>query len=52
MADPDIRRQLQKLGASIVSAERTSPEYLGQFVQSEIDKWSGPIKASGAVVDK
>jgi tripartite-type tricarboxylate transporter receptor subunit TctC len=52
MSDPDIRRQLQKLGASIVSSDRTSPEYLGKFVQSEIDKWAGPIKASGAVVDK
>ena len=52
MADPDVRRQLQKVGASIVSSDRTSPEYLGQFVKSEIDKWAGPIKASGAVVDK
>lgn len=52
MSDPDIRRQLQKLGASIVSSDRTSPEYLGTFVQSEIDKWASPIKGSGAVVDK
>jgi tripartite-type tricarboxylate transporter receptor subunit TctC len=52
MADTKVREQLQKLGASIVSPDRTSPEYLGQFVKSEIDKWAGPIKASGAVVDK
>jgi tripartite-type tricarboxylate transporter receptor subunit TctC len=51
LADPEVRRQLQTLGASIVSSERTTPEYLGTFIQSEIDKWSGPIKASGAVVD-
>jgi tripartite-type tricarboxylate transporter receptor subunit TctC len=52
MADPQVRQQLQKLGASIVSGDRTTPAYLGAFVKSEIDKWSGPIKASGAVVDK
>ncbi|MFN3349849.1 Bug family tripartite tricarboxylate transporter substrate binding protein [Pseudorhodoplanes sp.] len=52
MADPKVRQQLQKLGATIVSDERTTPDYLGKFVQSEIDKWAGPIKASGAVVDQ
>jgi tripartite-type tricarboxylate transporter receptor subunit TctC len=50
MADPNVRQQLQKLGATIVGNERTTPEYLGTFVKSEIDKWAGPIKASGAVV--
>ena len=50
MADPDIRRQLQTLGASIVSSDRTTPDYLGKFIQSEIDKWAGPIRESGAIV--
>jgi len=51
MNDPDVRQKLQKLGATIVSEDRTTPDYLGKFVKSEIDKWAGPIKASGAVVD-
>ena len=51
MADPDIRKQLQTLGATIVSADRTSPEYLGQFVKDEIAKWTDPIRKSGAMVD-
>jgi hypothetical protein len=34
-----------------VSGDRATPEYLGTFVKSEIDKWSGPIKASGAIVE-
>jgi tripartite-type tricarboxylate transporter receptor subunit TctC len=51
MADPNVRQQLQKLGASIVSGDRATSDYLGTFVKSEIDKWVGPIKASGAVVD-
>ncbi len=38
MADPDIRRQLQNLGATIVSSDRTSPDYLRHFVMDEIAK--------------
>ena len=50
LAEPEVRRQLQTLGASIVSSDRTTPEYLGKFVQNEIDKWAGPIRDSGAVI--
>ena len=49
MNDSGTRAQLQKLGATIVSPERTTPEYLGQFVKDEIQKWTGPIQKSGAV---
>jgi len=35
----------------IVPEDRATPEYLGKFVKSEIDKWAGPIKASGVTVD-
>lgn len=51
MADPNTRRQLEKLGATIVSSDRTSPDYLGKFVKDEIAKWADPIRKSGAVVD-
>jgi hypothetical protein len=30
---------------------KSPPEYLGKFVASEIEKWAGPIKASGASAD-
>ena len=30
---------------------RATPEYLGAFVKSEIEKWAAPIKASGARVE-
>lgn len=49
-ADPDIRRQLQMLGATVVSADRTSPDYLARFIRDEIEKWAGPIRKSGAIV--
>jgi tripartite-type tricarboxylate transporter receptor subunit TctC len=51
MNDPDVRKRLGDLGAQIVSAERAAPDYLGAFVKSEIEKWAGPIKASGARVE-
>jgi tripartite-type tricarboxylate transporter receptor subunit TctC len=51
MNDPDVRKRLGDLGAQIVSAERAAPDYLGAFVKSEIEKWAGPIKASGAKVE-
>jgi tripartite-type tricarboxylate transporter receptor subunit TctC len=48
---PSVRERLEGLGATFVTPERTSPEYLGEFVRSEIEKWAVPIKASGASVD-
>jgi tripartite-type tricarboxylate transporter receptor subunit TctC len=51
MKTPTVKERLGGLGAVIVSDDRATPEYLGQFVKSEIEKWAGPIKASGVTVD-
>jgi tripartite-type tricarboxylate transporter receptor subunit TctC len=51
MKTPMVRERLEGLGAVIVSEDRASSEYLGQFVKSEIEKWAGPIKASGVTVE-
>jgi tripartite-type tricarboxylate transporter receptor subunit TctC len=51
MKTPRVRERLEGLGAVVVPEDRATPEYLGQFVKSEIDKWAGPIKASGVTVD-
>ena len=48
---PAVRDLLQGLGARITADDRATPEYLGQFVKSEIEKWAAPIKASGVSVD-
>jgi tripartite-type tricarboxylate transporter receptor subunit TctC len=48
---PAMRERLESLGASVVSEDRATPQYLGQFVKSEITKWAGPIKASGVTID-
>jgi tripartite-type tricarboxylate transporter receptor subunit TctC len=48
---PAVRERLEGLGAQLVSDDRTSPKYLGEFVKSEIEKWAAPIKASGVTVN-
>jgi tripartite-type tricarboxylate transporter receptor subunit TctC len=48
---PIVQQRLNEIGASIVAPERRTSEYLGKFVASEIEKWAGPIKASGVAID-
>jgi tripartite-type tricarboxylate transporter receptor subunit TctC len=48
---PAARQRLQALGLSVVAPERRTPAYLAKFVQSEIDKWAAPIKASGTAAE-
>ena len=45
---PDIRDRLAADSAEVVAG---SPEQLGDFVKSELAKWSAAAKASGARVD-
>jgi tripartite-type tricarboxylate transporter receptor subunit TctC len=45
------RDKLQELGVQVVSDDRMTPQYLGQFVKDEVEKWAAPIKASGVTVD-
>jgi 3-polyprenyl-4-hydroxybenzoate decarboxylase len=46
-----VRDRLESLGAQIVPDNEATPQYLGSFVKSEIEKWAAPIKASGVSVD-
>jgi tripartite-type tricarboxylate transporter receptor subunit TctC len=48
---PFVRERFKAVGEDVAPAERRSPEYFARFVAGEIDKWSGPIKASGVSVD-
>jgi tripartite-type tricarboxylate transporter receptor subunit TctC len=51
MKTPAVREKLEAAGLILVSDDRTTPQYLASFVQSEIVKWAAPIKASGATSD-
>ena len=52
MESPNVSERLEGLGAVIVPPVRATPEYLAHFVRSEIEKWTGPIKASGVTVSE
>jgi tripartite-type tricarboxylate transporter receptor subunit TctC len=49
--DPALRKRLEELGLIVPPPERRGPEYLARLVPAEIEKWSGPIKASGTRID-
>src|ERR1700712_739871 len=43
MKTPAVREKLESAGLEFVSDDRTTPDYLASFVQSEIAKWAAPI---------
>jgi tripartite-type tricarboxylate transporter receptor subunit TctC len=51
MKTPSVRERMAGLGAVLVADDRATPQYLGQFVKSEIAKWAAPIKASGVTIE-
>src|SRR6185312_204832 len=51
MKTPAVHDRLEGFGAQVVSDDRATPQYLGEFVNSEIKKWEAPIKASGVQVE-
>jgi len=51
MNTPAVQERMKQIGAELITPERRSSEYLGEFVVKEIAKWAGPIKASGVTAD-
>jgi tripartite-type tricarboxylate transporter receptor subunit TctC len=51
MDTPAVQARLNEIGGSLVAPERRSPQYLQQFVAREIEKWAGPVRASGVAMD-
>jgi tripartite-type tricarboxylate transporter receptor subunit TctC len=51
MKTPSVSERMASLGAVLVADDRATPQYLAQFVKSEIAKWAAPIKASGVTID-
>jgi len=42
-----VQDRMHELGATVATADRSSPEYLQALVEREIAKWGPPIKAAG-----
>jgi tripartite-type tricarboxylate transporter receptor subunit TctC len=51
MESPAVKERMHELGVDLVVSERRTPQYLQSFVESEIEKWAGPIKAAGISMD-
>jgi tripartite-type tricarboxylate transporter receptor subunit TctC len=51
MDTPLVQQRLKELGTDLVAPERRSPDYLQNFVASEIEKYAGPIKAAKIRLD-
>jgi tripartite-type tricarboxylate transporter receptor subunit TctC len=51
MSSPDVQARVAELGIEVVAPERRSGDYLAGFVVREIEKWAGPIRASGVSMD-
>jgi len=48
LADPELRRQLLDRGSEVAPG---TPQALGSFIKTEIDRWGQAVKRSGAQVD-
>ncbi len=46
-----VQKRMKEIGVDPVAPERRTPEYLATFVEGEIAKWAGPVKASGLATD-
>jgi tripartite-type tricarboxylate transporter receptor subunit TctC len=46
-----VRERLLGLGLNVPPPERRTPDYLAKLVPSELEKWAGPVKASGVLAD-
>ena len=51
MNTPSVQERMKQIGAELAPPECRISEYLGKLVESEIEKWAGPIKASGVTAD-
>jgi tripartite-type tricarboxylate transporter receptor subunit TctC len=51
MDQPAVQSRLHDLGATAPLADQRSPQYLQSFVDSELKKWSGVVKAAGIAAE-
>jgi tripartite-type tricarboxylate transporter receptor subunit TctC len=51
LADADVRKKLNDMGAEVVSVDKQTPEGLNTWLKAEIDKWVPIIKKAGVYAD-
>jgi len=48
---PALLARFKTLGVTPIARERRSPEYLNQFIKTEMERWGAPIRASGVAIE-
>jgi len=48
---PAVQERFKTLGVTNIAPNRRSPEYLNQFVKTEVERWGSAIKASGVQIE-
>ncbi len=48
---PAVQARYKMLGVTNIAPDRRSPEYLNQFLKTEIERWGSAIKASGVQIE-
>ncbi len=51
MNTSSVQQRLKELGVTVVAPKRRSPEYLQEFVESEIEKWTPIIRRANIKAD-
>ena len=51
ISTPAVQERLSQLGTTVAAPNERSPQWLADFVKSEVKKWEEPIKASGVQVE-
>jgi tripartite-type tricarboxylate transporter receptor subunit TctC len=51
MNTSSVQQRLKELGVTVVAPERRAPEYLREFVVSEIEKWAPTIRRANVTVE-
>jgi tripartite-type tricarboxylate transporter receptor subunit TctC len=51
LKDPDLVKRFTDLGSVIVAPDRQTPDALGKYLKTEIDKWAPIIKKAGEYAD-
>jgi len=48
---PAVQERFKTLGVTNIAPNRRSPEYVDQFVKTEVERWGSAIKASGVQIE-
>ena len=51
LADPDVRKKIELVGAVPPPPEHTTPEWMDGFLRQEVEQWGRVVRATGASIE-